>query len=124
MDIKVAHGNITQVDASAFIVNLFDGVKEPEGGPGAVDTALDDAITHLINDGEIKGKKGEITLTHTLGKITPGRVIVLGLGKSSELDAEVIRETMADTCRYLRKLGVKKATTQVDPLIRTAVRLK
>ena len=111
MDIKVAHGNITQVDAGALIVNLFDGVKVPDGATGAVDTALDGAITHLINDGEIKGKKGEITLIHTLGKITPTRVIVLGLGKSSELNAEVIRETMADTCRYLRKLGVKKATT-------------
>ena len=111
MDIKVVHGDIAQVDAPAIVVNLFEGVEAPGGATGAVDKALDGAITQLISDGEIKGKKGETTLIHTFGKIPASRVVVLGLGKSDEFDVEVVRKTMGSACRYLRKLDIRKAAT-------------
>ena len=111
MDIKVVQGDIAQVDAPALIVNLFEGVESPGGATGAMDKALDGAISQLIKDGEIKGKKGETTLIHTFGKIPAGRVVVLGLGKSDDFDVEVVRKTMGSTCRYLRKLDIRRAAT-------------
>ena len=56
------------------MVNLFKGVQEtsPGGATGAVDKALDGVIRRLIEDGEITGKQGELTLLHTMGKIGPG----------------------------------------------------
>ncbi len=111
MEIKVVQGDIAQADAPAIIVNLFEGVESPAGATGAVDKALDGAISQLIKDGEIKGKKGETTLIHTFGKIPAGRVVVLGLGKAGEFDVEVVRKTMGSACRYLRKLDIRKAAT-------------
>jgi len=111
VDIKVVQGDIAQVDAPAIVVNLFEGVEAPGGATGAVDKALDGAITQLISYGEIKGKKGETTLIHTFGKIPASRVVVLGLGKSDEFDVEVVRKTMGSACRYLRKLDIRKAAT-------------
>ncbi len=111
MDIKVVQGDIAKVDTPAIIVNLFEGVESPAGATGAVDKALDGAISQLIKDGEIKGKKGETTLIHTFGKIPAGRVVVLGLGKADEFDVEVVRKTMGSACRYLRKLDIRKAAT-------------
>ena len=68
MKITVALTDITTVDTPALIVNLFKGVKTPGGATGAVDKALDGGISSLIDDGEITGKKGEMTLLHTNGQ--------------------------------------------------------
>ena len=111
MDIKAVSGDITQADAGAIVVNLFEGVQTPGGATGAVDMAMDGAISKLIADGEIKGKKGEITVIHTLGKIPPARVVVAGLGKADRFNAEVVRQVMGAVCRRLRGVGIEKAAT-------------
>ena len=87
MEIRAISGDITQIDAGAVVVNLFEGVQSPGGATGAADRALDGAISRLIADGEIKGKKGEVTIIHTLGKIPPARVVVAGLGKQKDFSA-------------------------------------
>ncbi len=94
-------------------MNLFEGVERPAGATGAVDQALDGAITRLIAEGEIKGKLNEITLIHTMGKIEPARVIVVGLGKQDKFTLDSIRSVAAESCKFLRKLGVKRIATIV-----------
>ena len=111
MRINVVSGDITSQSVGAVVVNLFEGVTNPGGATGAVDRALDGAISNLIEEGEIKGKSGELTLIHTLGRIAPARVLVAGLGKDSSFDADTVRKVSGATCRYLRKLGVKNVAT-------------
>lgn len=111
MEVRVVQGDVTQVKVQALIVNLFEGVREPGGATGAIDRALDGAISELIREGEIKGERGEITLIHTLGKIAPSRVLVAGLGKQDGFSQETVRQVMASSCRYLRKLAVERVAT-------------
>ncbi len=111
MRITVTTGDVTSTETPALVVNLFAGVTEPGGATGAVDRALDGIISQLINEGEIKGKAGDIALIHTLGKIAPARVIVAGLGPADKFDAQVVRQVAADVARYLRQKGIKKAVT-------------
>ena len=111
MEIKVVGQDVAQVQIPALIVNLFEGVQQPGGATGAVDRALDGAISQLIQEGEIKGKKGETSLIHTFGKIGPSRVLVAGLGKKESFSQEIVREVMAGACRYLRKLGLERVAT-------------
>lgn len=111
MEIRVAAQEATQFEGDSVVVNLFEGVKKPSGATAAVDAALDGAIAGLIADGEIKGKKGEVTLIHTLGKIGPARVAVLGLGKAKDLTPETVRWGMGEASRALRKAGAKRAAT-------------
>ena len=99
MEIKVEAGDITRHPAKAIIVNLFKGVTSPGGATGAVDSALGDGISQLIAEGEIKGKTGEITLIHTLGRIPSPRVIVAGLGERDKFDVNVIRRLMGTAFR-------------------------
>ena len=113
MEVKVVAGDITKIKTGAVIVNLFEGVEHPGGATGAVDQALDGAITRLISEGEIKGKINEITAIHTMGKIEPARVIVAGLGKQEKFTLDSIRSVAAESCKFLRKLGVKRAATIV-----------
>ena len=111
MDIMVVAGDITQQKVGAIIVNLFEGVTAPGGATGAVDRALDGAISKLIEEGEIKGKRGENTLIHTLGKMVPSRVLIAGLGKEAEFTLDTVRAVTAESCRHLRAAGVETIAT-------------
>ncbi len=111
MKIAVKAADITTTATPALVVNLFKGVKKPGGATGAVDQALGGAITQLIKDGEIKGREGETTLLHTMGKIAPARVVVLGLGDKSKFDTQVVRRVTGGVARYLRQRGITKAVT-------------
>ena len=104
-------GDIGGRETDAIVVNLFEGIASPGGATGAVDSALDGAISRLIDDGEITGKRGEVTIIHTLGKIAPARVVVAGLGKASDFDAEAVRSVSGETARRLQGVGVSRYST-------------
>ena len=106
MDFSVIAGDITNLDSQAIVVNLIQDITEPTGAAGAVDRVLDGAISSLIEDGEIKGKRGELTLLHTFGRLPAKRVVVAGLGESDSLDINTIRALAASVGRFLRTRGV------------------
>ena len=111
MDIRVTDGDLARQRVPAIVVNLFQGVTSPGGATGAVDAALDGAISALIADGEIRGKRGEMTLIHTLGRIAPARVLVAGLGERSAFSRDTVRDVTAEACRRLRDVGVSTVAT-------------
>jgi leucyl aminopeptidase len=113
LDIKVEAGDITQHNAKAIIVNLFEGVTRPGGGTGAVDKALGGGISQLIAEGEIKGKAAEFTVVHTLGRIPSPRVLVAGLGKQDKFTLNTIRGLMGTAVRRVRATSAKSAATIV-----------
>jgi leucyl aminopeptidase len=84
-----------------------------KGWSGQADSALDGAISRLIADGEIKAKKGEVTIIHTLGRIAPARVVVAGLGKREYFNTDVVRQVMGTTCQRLRATGVERVATML-----------
>jgi len=105
LQIKVEAGDITKHPARALVVNLFEGVTAPGGATGAVDKALDGGISALIAEGEIKGKSGEMTLLHTLGKTPSPRVLIAGLGKQDKFDLDTIRNLTGSAVRRARSVG-------------------
>jgi len=111
MEIKGIRGDVAEIGVDAVVVNLFEGVAQPGGATGIVDKALDGAVSQLIGEGEIKGKLGETTLIHTMGKIPAKRVVIVGLGKQEEFTVDRIRQVMAEGCRLLRQKRVKKVAT-------------
>ncbi len=113
MDLKLVTGDIAAQQVDAIVINLFQGITSPAGATGAVDRALDGAISQLIADGDAKGKAGEFTLLHTLGKIPAKRVVVAGLGKADEFDADKIRAVSAETARFLQGHNCTRAATIV-----------
>ena len=109
--IRVTAGNIAERDTDAVVVNLFEGVAAPSGATGALDAALGGAITGLIADGEISGKRGELTVIHTLGRIAPKRVVVAGLGERAAFTLDGVRDAAAESARRLAGIGVRAAAT-------------
>jgi leucyl aminopeptidase len=111
MKIKVISGDIVKLKLDAIVVNLFEGVKSPGGATAAVDKALDGAISSLIARGMIKGKLNEVTIIHTLGKIAPEMVAVVGLGKRGDFNLEKVRSVASAGCKSLRAAGAQRVAT-------------
>jgi leucyl aminopeptidase len=111
LEVKVVTGDITEIDADAIVVNLFQGVEEVSGASAAVDKALGGAISSLISKGEFKGKFGEVSIVHTLGKLPARMVAIAGLGKQQDLNLDRIRGVAGEFCRSLRKLNCHRIAT-------------
>jgi len=111
MEIKLVAGDITQIEADGIAVELFEGVKQLGDSTAAVDKALGGAIEHLISSGEIKGKTGEVSIIHTLGKLPARVVAVAGLGERQKFNVDKVRIAAGDSCRTLRKLNCHKVAT-------------
>lgn len=114
LKVETMRGDIARVATDAAIVNLFEGVKAPGGATGAVDRALGGLITDLIADGEVTGKKGNNVLIHTPGgrydDFAPKRVLVMGLGPSSEFKLADVREVAATAVNRLKGIATNATT--------------
>jgi leucyl aminopeptidase len=113
MEVTVQQGFIQQTEADAIVVNLFEGVQSPGGATGAVDRALDGAVSDLIAGGDFAAELGETAVLYTRGAIPVRRVIIVGLGNSSDFDLEAIREASAAATRRAVKLGIERLATIV-----------
>ncbi|MFA6665867.1 MAG: leucyl aminopeptidase [Armatimonadota bacterium] len=113
MEVRVVSGSITEIESDALIVNLFEGITSPGGATGAVDNALEGAISRMIADGEIKGKLMETALLHTNGRISPKKVLIAGLGKAEDFDLIAAGKASGAAARCLKKYGVKSITSIV-----------
>ena len=111
MEIKVVIGDITKINADAIVVNLFEGMEQPDGATAAVDRALEGAISSVISRREAKGKLEEISILHTLGKLPARMIAVVGLGPREDFDADRVRRVTGQCCRALRKLNCRKIAT-------------
>ena len=96
MEIKIASGKIREIEADAIVLYLFEGMDHLEGELAEIDSSLEGVISRLLNSGEIKGKPGQLTIVHTLGKLPGSRVVICGLGKEDELSLDVIRKAAAE----------------------------
>lgn len=112
MKIQVASGDISQFDAEALVVNLFEGVTAPGGGTGSVDKAIGGLISEELSRGHLfKGKLGDTLVIQTHQKIPARYVIVVGLGKSEKMGAAELRRASAAAVRACMRLKVKSAAT-------------
>ena len=111
MDVSVKIGDILQDDADAVVLNLFEGAEKPAGATGAVDRALDGAISELISTGDFKGKEKESALLYPREGIATKRVILVGLGKQEGFSLDRARQAAGVAAKRARDLGVKCLTT-------------
>ncbi len=113
MRVDVQQGSIQESAADTIIVNLFEGVTSPGGATGAVDSALDEAISELIASGDLRGKEGEAAVFYPRGAIPARRVIIAGLGRSDKFDLEQVRRAAAAAIKKARALRAEHVATIV-----------
>jgi len=82
IDVRLAYGSITEVDASAVVVGIFQGVQDLPAAARAIDQRLDGAITEIVQRRMFLGKVGEIFILPAVRHdIRADLVILAGMGR-------------------------------------------
>ena len=64
MEVTALVGHLPAADADTVVVNLFQGVKQPGGATGDMDTAMGGAVSRLIDSGDFSGKLNETAVLY------------------------------------------------------------
>lgn len=101
MDVRVSTRDVQQFEGDALAVGIFSDKGPLQGPAAALDEALAGVIAELRASGEVTGAADEVTLLHTLGKIEPSRVAIIGLGRATDARwsaSDAPRRLPADGC--------------------------
>jgi leucyl aminopeptidase len=113
MDIKILNQSIQDIQCDMVIVNVFEDVDKLHGAAQSLDRSIGCNISMLVNDGEIRGKFGEITVIHNFDRFPAKKIMLIGLGKQKEFTLDKIRQVGAIALQHCRKCCAKKVATVV-----------
>jgi leucyl aminopeptidase len=115
MDIKERHvefsikqGTPDSMKSGCVVVGVFDGGKLSKAGQ-ALDKAAKHALSDLIARGDMTGKAATTLLLHKLTGITAERVLLVGLGKASELNNKASLDILSAMFKALNATPAKDA---------------
>jgi leucyl aminopeptidase len=98
VEIEVSGPGGGSPDAVALVLAEDDTTPRSDG-------ELQEQLQQLADDGELKGELGRTVVLHTNGASTARRVVVAGIGKRTDVDADAVRTAAAAVARRLRDVG-------------------
>ena len=111
MKVVLKNQKIESISCDVLIVNLFEGVKTPEGATGAIDKALYGLVKKVIKEEEFKGKPASTLIIRTNDSITAKKIVIVGLGKKDKFDINTLRKAAASAIRAAKNEKAKTVCT-------------
>ena len=95
-----------QIEPDALVVPLLEDASSPlSNGARVLDEQLRGRLQRLAADGELEGELGKTVLLHTDGELNAKRLVVTGVGKLGELDADALRTAASAAARRVADVG-------------------
>ncbi len=114
LDVSIQGGALESITADVLALAVAEP-PELSAIAKALDERLDGRLTHLVEDGEIKGGLGQVALIHTLGELAAHRLALVGIGKPAKFDADSLRTAAARVVARLRDIGGGTIAWCLDP---------
>ena len=111
MKVYVEQGLIQTSLTDTLIVNLFEGEVSLSGATQALDQALGGKIHSILQNGDFRGKKGEVIVIYPHEEIPAKRIIIVGLGKREAFDIEGVRQASAAAIKRAVDINAKNVAT-------------
>jgi len=101
LEVTLAHGNITEVDARAYVLGIFRHVA-PSGAANAIDAELEGTLADFTARRMFSGEIGEIfTIPMGRKRVRADVVMLVGLGPFDRFNAEVLQLVAANVVRMM-----------------------
>ena len=113
MKVGVTTGTLGDVRADAVVVGVYaeeTALREPVA---RLDRQARGLIREVLEAERFSGKLGQVTHVHTGDRLRARRVVVTGLGRRRDLDAEAVRRAASAGLRRARDLGARTVALEV-----------
>jgi leucyl aminopeptidase len=108
MNTIVSATPITTIDSDALLVSVYPHPQRLGPVTARIDRELGGLITTLLERGDVRAGRGEITPLFPTSGVKAPRVLLVGLGDPSELTPEGVRHAAAEAARRARELGAQR----------------
>ncbi len=94
---------------------VVQGTKKLAGSLASLDKALGGSVSRALAVGDMRGKAADEVMLYG-GKTGPKRVLLLGVGKASDVTPEVVRRMAARAVRAAENLRLGRLSVSLDGL--------
>jgi len=116
MKTQVVTTPIIKISCDILMINLFEGNLLFDKNTALIDKALANHISTIITEQPTCTQYGETTIIHTWGVIGAKRLLLLGMGKKTELTLDKIRCLSGTAMRIAQNLHVKSVAIGLPEL--------
>ena len=109
VEFSIKQGSPEKLKSGCVAVGVFDGGKLSKAAQ-VLDKAAKHALSDIIARGDMSGKSATTLLLHKLPGVAAERVLLVGLGKASELNTKTISEILRAVFSALNGTPAKDAT--------------
>ena len=107
MDYSISKGPVLAQEAELLAVGMLQGEKRLQGAVGAINDVMSGELARLMKAEKFEGEAGSVFLLRSVSGIEAKRLLVIGLGKKADMNAEVIRQAGAAVYQAANKLHVE-----------------
>jgi len=111
MKLSVVTRPLAEAEGDLLVVGQYAEEKRLPPALAGLDRKLGGMLADVLRSEKFEGKPEQLTHFYTAGRIPAKLVLVVGLGKRRELDAERVRRAAAAAIRRSRDLGAKIIST-------------
>ena len=107
MQVTAQVGSAETSSAEVLVLTHCDGEAWAKQNAALLDQALGGSLSKLVQSKEFEGQANEVLLYHTHGTVPAKRLVLVGLGKRSEVTIETIRQAMGSAAKRVRQAKVE-----------------
>lgn len=112
MKVTVKRADCTEFATPLLAIKLFQDGDRLSGPAAKVDKKMGGRVSHLLERGDFRGKQGEALVLYPQdGELGAERVLLVGLGKRSELDPERLRLAAGTAVKEAARLRVSSVAS-------------
>ncbi len=113
MKLALVSRPLVEAEGDVLVVGRYAEEKPLPPALAVLDRKLGGMLSEVLKSEKFEGKPDQLSHFYTAGRIPAKGVLVVGLGKRRELDAERIRRAAAVALRRCRDLGAKIVSTDL-----------
>jgi leucyl aminopeptidase len=114
MNVELVSQDPLTISSPLLALPVPQGVTSLEGTPASVDALTGGAVSRALEKGDFRGKAEETLLLFPQEEAGPERIVLVGIGKLEELDAEVVRRVLGRAVRVAEGLRLTSLSAWLD----------
>ena len=102
MKISVKFGAAEKESTDVIVISFFENTKKIPSELSSLDKASGGFISNLLQNKDFTGKLNETVMIPTYKKAIPKRILLVGLGKTTELSSDKVRQAAGTATRVIQ----------------------